>query len=410
MQTKTPGNKRYALTLIDDCSRYITVHLLEHKSEVTERIQDFVRNMKTRFNKAPQAIRSDRGKEYINSRLKDFLRKEGIDVQYTVGYAPEQNGTAERKNRHLMEMARCMLIDGNLPNKYWGEAICTANYIQNRLYTKATGTTPFERWYKKKPSLQHMHTFGSKVYAHVPKELRRKLDSKARELIFVGYAEDAKGYRLLNPSTDKVIISRDVNFLDKGDESNEIIIQRKEIQKDEEEVWSQEERKFSQEEREPSQKEKESSSQEEEKITIQEENDILDDQQIRRSQRENEGVPPDRYCNLVNCMKNEDTLKPDTYEEAMSSPDNVKWIQSMNEEYNSLMNACTWTLVDKPMDRNIIGCKWIYKMKTDAEGQVMRYKARLVAQGYAQEDGVDYEEVFAPVSRQTIIHSERYWQ
>lgn len=58
--------------------------------------------------------------------------------------------------------------------------------------------TPFEKWYNKKPSLQHIHTFGSKVYAHVPKELRRKLDEKAKEFIFVGYAENAKGYRLLD--------------------------------------------------------------------------------------------------------------------------------------------------------------------------------------------------------------------
>lgn len=64
-----------------------------------------------------------------------------------------------------------MLIDGNLPNKYWGEAICTANYTQNRLYIKATGTTPYERWYNSKPSLQHMHTFGSRV---CPKGVKKK--------------------------------------------------------------------------------------------------------------------------------------------------------------------------------------------------------------------------------------------
>lgn len=77
----------------------------------------------------------------------------------------------------------------------------------------------------------------------------------------------------------------------------------------------------------------------------------------------------------------------------------------MDEEYNSLMNAGTWTLVDKPMDKNIIGCKWVYKIKTDAQGHIMRYKARLVAQGYAQEYMVDYEEVFSPVVRQTTFRT-----
>lgn len=150
MQTKTPGNKRYVLTLIDDYSRYTVIHLMEHKSEATEKIQDYVQRMKIRFHKVPKIIRSDQGREYVNAKLKDFLRKEGIEMQNTVAYTPEQNGVAERKNRYLMEMARCILIDANLPNKYWGEAVNTANYLQNRLLTKATETTPFEKWYKRK--------------------------------------------------------------------------------------------------------------------------------------------------------------------------------------------------------------------------------------------------------------------
>lgn len=118
---------------------------MEYKSEVIEKIQEYVRNMKIKFKKVPKIIRSDRGREFVNASLKSFLREKGIEIQYTVGYAPEQNGTAERKNRYLMEMARCMLIDADLPNKYWGEAVNTANYLQNRLYTKVTGTIPFER-------------------------------------------------------------------------------------------------------------------------------------------------------------------------------------------------------------------------------------------------------------------------
>src|SRR5580765_4528437 len=80
-------------------------------------------------------------------------------------------------------------------------------------------------------------------------------------------------------------------------------------------------------------------------------------------------------------------------------------MKGMKEEYDSLINACTWTLVDKPVNKNVIGCKWVYKAKTDAQGHVQRYKARLVAQGYTQEYGVDYEEVFAPVVRQTTFRT-----
>lgn len=244
--------------------------------------------MKTKFKKVPKIIRSDRGKEYVNVSLKNFLCKEGIEVQYTVGYAPEQNDTAERKNRYLVEMAKCVLIDADLPNKYWGEVVCTANYLQNRLYTRATGTTPFEKWYNNKPPLQHIHIFGSKVYAHTLKELRRYLDQKAREFIFIGYADNAKGYSLLNRNTHRVIISRDINFLNKGNESKEVIIQE---QKQEIQCNQESEQKIAEEET----KNKENN-QEEEKTIVEEKNNSHEDQELRRSQRQNKGIPPKRYC------------------------------------------------------------------------------------------------------------------
>lgn len=394
MQTKTPGNKRYVLTLIDDYSKHTVIYLMEHKSEVTEKIQDYVENMKTKFKKVPKIIRSDRGREYVNANLKSFLRNKGIEIQYTVGYAPEQNGTAERKNRYLMEMARCMLIDAGLPNKYWGEAVCTANYLQNRIYTKVTETTPYERWYKKKPSLQHIYTFGSKAYAHIPKEFRRKLDEKAKEYVFVGYAEDSKGYRLLDTNTDKVIISRDVNFPQEEDESRDVIIEMKKEQETQHDKDGTNDHKGEV-------KDDESGKQQEEEASIQEEKDS--EKQPRRSQRHNKGIPPNKY--LAYCTQEAEMFEPDTYEEAAASSKGTEWIKSMNEEYDSLMKARTWTLVDKPVNKNIVGCKWVYKTKTDAQGHIIRYKARLVAQGYSQEYGVDYEEVFAPVARQTTFRT-----
>lgn len=324
---------------------------------------------------------------------------EGIEAQYTVGYAPEQNATAERKNRYLMEMARCMLFDANLPNKYWGEAVCTANYLQNRLYTKVTETTPFERWHKKKPSLKNIHIFGSKVYAHVPKELRKKLDEKAKELIFVGYAENAKGYRLLDTSTDKITLSRDVIFIDEDSKSSEVIIQKEKTQLDEESIWNLTRKETYEEEDDNEKKRKE----EIEETTMEEESNNQENQQLRRSQRLNKGVPPNRYCNLA--IRDENNEEPNTYEEAMSSTNSTYWIKGMQDEYDSLLNAGTWTLVNKPMDKEVIGCKWIYKVKTNAQGHIVRYKARLVAQGYAQEYGVDYDEIFAPVARHTTFRT-----
>lgn len=118
IETVTPGNNRFILTIIDDFSRYCTIRLMKHKSEVTGLIKEFVKYAKTQFGKTPKMIRSDQGREYVNNDLRNYLRSEGIKIQYTVKYTPEQNGVAERKNRTLVEMSRCMLIDAGLPKKY----------------------------------------------------------------------------------------------------------------------------------------------------------------------------------------------------------------------------------------------------------------------------------------------------
>ena len=187
MRTVTPGNKRYILTIIEDYSWYSVVHFMQHKNEAIHLIKEFVEFTKTQFRKKPKVIRSDQGREYINYDLQNYLKKEGIRVQHTVIYSPQQNGVAERKNRSLLEMARCMLIDAGIEIKYWGEAVNTANYLQNLLPTKCRTKTPFELWHGEKPNVKNLHVFGCKVLAHVPKEQRGKLDEKAEELTFVGY-------------------------------------------------------------------------------------------------------------------------------------------------------------------------------------------------------------------------------
>lgn len=107
-----------------------------------------------------------------------------------------------------------MIIDSGLAKKYWGEAVTTANYLQNRLPTKCNNSTPYEKWFSQKPNLKNIHVFGCEAYAKIPDELRRKLDSKARKLYLVGYSEQSKAFRLLDKETNKITISRDIIFLD----------------------------------------------------------------------------------------------------------------------------------------------------------------------------------------------------
>ena len=129
-------------------------------------------------------------------------------------YSPQQNGVAERMNRTLMESARAMIAHAGLPNSYWGEAVATAAYVRNRMPTTAikNNQTPYERWYGRKPNVNHLRMFGCVAYAHVPDSERQKLDKKAVKLRFVGYAKTSKGYRLLDGKTEKIVTRRDVVF------------------------------------------------------------------------------------------------------------------------------------------------------------------------------------------------------
>lgn len=117
----------------------------------------------------------------------------------------------ERRNGMVMDMTRCMLYDRKVPQKLWVEAVNAAVYILNRCpCTILKGMTPEEAWTGRKPHIDHLRIFESQVLAYIPKPERTKLDARAREGIFVGYAPNEGGFRIYSPATNKVkiVISR----------------------------------------------------------------------------------------------------------------------------------------------------------------------------------------------------------
>lgn len=112
-------------------------------------------------------------------------------------------------------MVRSMLKAKHLPHEYWAEAITCAVYILNRCPTKAImNRIPEEAWSGQKQTVTHMRVFGCVAYAHVSDQLRKKLDSKGEKCVFIGYCDESKAYKLYNPSTKKLIVSRDVQFIE----------------------------------------------------------------------------------------------------------------------------------------------------------------------------------------------------
>ncbi|KAL4020423.1 hypothetical protein IC575_019199 [Cucumis melo] len=269
-----------------------------------------------------QMVRSDNGKEYVSAEFDKFCEDSGIKHQLTAPYTPQQNGVSERRNRYIMEMTRCMLHEKSLPKKFWASA--------NRK--------------------------------------RDKLDRRASPGVFIGYSSISKAYKIFQPQTGKIVVSRDVHF-------------------EEDEEWN-----FDDAEKKGQTLEKmkfkffDSSIEEEDDR----QNEIVDDASVRGTR-----LLSDIYerCNVAVC-------EPANYAEAKKDQ---RWIAAMEEELSMIEKNKTWILVDRPQDRKVIGVKWVFRTKLNADGSINKHKARLVVKGYAQIFGVDYSDTFAPVARMDTI-------
>ena len=142
---------------------------LKMKSKVFLCFKQFVCMVESLSGCKVGTLHFDQGGEYMSKHFDAFLAKHGIQHQCIMPYSPQQDGIVERKNKFLMEMARCMVKSQVLPHGFWLEAVMCATYVLNRCPTKALQSmTPYEAWHGKKPSIAHLHGFGCLAYALVP--------------------------------------------------------------------------------------------------------------------------------------------------------------------------------------------------------------------------------------------------
>lgn len=423
MEVASFNGSKYFLTLIDDLSRKVFVYFLKTKENVQEIFENFKILYEKQLSKVIKIFRSDNGGEFITSELEDYLKKCGIIHQTSAPYTPEQNGLAERMNRTLVERAKSALIAAGLPKIFWAEAVSTVAYLINRSPTRGHGKTPEEIWTGVKPDLSHLKVFGCKAMMHVPKRFRRKFDSKSTEMIFVGYCENTKGYRLIHPVTRRLTISRDVVFIENQFIRN--VNSTEELQESVGDVFPFFESELDSDEHNPIQVDAtiEMDSEVNNPFKCNEDNDALDEtSDIIPSDFDQNLVPTSNTISLPNIRRSERVPKPkvfpdfvtycvngyipddpSTVDEALSSVNSKVWKAAMIEEFNSLLENDTWKLTELPPNRKPIQCKWVFKTKRDADGRIVRYKARLVAKGFTQQHGIDYGETFSPVVRYTSI-------
>ena len=531
--------QRYVATITDDASRFSFVSLLRFKDGAGPDLEHVINYLETQTGRRVKRIRSDGGGEYINKAMAAFCSAKGIHQESTHPYSPQQNGVAERLNRTLLDKARAMMRDANLPLRYWGEAMQTANYLRNRSPSKHHGKTPYEVLFGRKPDVSHLRVFGCATSSLIPAERRaNKIAPVAMPGQLLGYCAGKSGYKVLIHGA--VHETRDVTFHewdprgrpapaadpDAGD------LAREEI--------------------EPAQQ-----AAQHPRLPLPDDLDMGPDPAPARapapapapawgpaspsgaapsSPTGSAGGPPSPHTPRslgaptaapeggppgaptapqraiskraaaaaaraaapapsrksgrlageaptvqFNLPKALDNLPPNmvvapppaagplgsppaeapggpapsepqlegyaanwnptflsdpslddgdggqaeewgggpgdahahvvvdgvriplTRAEALASPEADRWIAAMADEWSSLVGMGTWTECPAPPGMRTIGVKWVFDLKTDSAGKIVRYKARLVAKGYSQVQGVDYTELFAPVSKYSTM-------
>lgn len=405
MESVSLGGSRYFVIFIDDYSRMTYIYFMKNKNEVFQHFKDYKVKVENLLERKIKILRTDNGGEFCNSQFDGFLGNCGIIHQKTNAYTPEQNGLSERMNRTIVEKARCLLFEAVLDKKFWAEATNTAVYLQNRTISSGLNDkTPYELWTNMKPDVSHLRIFGSTVMVHVPKEKRLKWDKKSEQCIFVGYSENVKGYRVYNQRTKRITTSRDIVVMEKEPHLNNIIaIEQKENKKiDSEETLnsvgdncqSDDSYKSVMDSKDETYVPSESDSSQ---ISANGADSVVDTLPPRKRQK------PQRYGFSNMCIQN-NTLDTSelSLEEALQGPEKENWLQAIREELQCFNENKAWELVDAPDKGTIVKCKWVLKRKCDSDNNV-RYRARLVAKGFNQRCGIDYNETFSPVVRHSTL-------
>jgi hypothetical protein len=214
---KSPGGNLYCLVIVHDFSCYTWTFFLEDKGKTFDIFKKFATRAQNEFGSSMVKISSDNGSESRNTKVEEYCDGEGIKHEFSSTYTPQQNGVVERKNKTLITLARAMLDDYGVSQRFWAEAINTACHASNRVYLhRLLMKTPYELLIGRNPNISFFRVFSCKCFMFKNRKHLGKFESRVDEGIFVGYASNPKAYRVFNNSTRVIEETCDVEF----DESN----------------------------------------------------------------------------------------------------------------------------------------------------------------------------------------------
>jgi hypothetical protein len=205
------GGKKYYVSSIDDYSKFTWIYLLKFMSKVFEKFHEFQKLVERLFDQKILTMQTDWGGEY--RKLHSFFEKVIITHHVSCPHAHQQNGAAERKHRHIVEVGLSLLAHALMPLNFWDEALLAATYLINRTPSKVIDyTTPLERLFNQTPDYSSLRVFGCACYPNLRPYNHHKLEFRSKQCVFLGYSNMHKGFKCLELSSGRVYISRDVVF------------------------------------------------------------------------------------------------------------------------------------------------------------------------------------------------------
>ena len=421
IHNRTIDNESYLLVIVDEYSRYYMVIPLAKKSDAAQAIINQIKLLENLTSLKLQTLHTDGGGEFLNSTLEEFLTASGINLTTTTRDSPQLNSIVERANQTLTVNSRCMMNHADSPMELCNLAYKYSAQIHNLLPSKSINyEIPAERFLGKESNrltLKHLKVFGCDAYAKIEESKTGKLQPTAKPYIFIGFSPQYSAYKLLNPETLEIIIDRNVHF----DEFKFTALQNAKP------------------------------------VIMDKVNSLIDSDPDREYEVErilardttNKGkrwylVQWKNYANptwepeqnLTNCKELlssfNDTLKkarkydmnvmqatilaaagkklsdrgyviPQHYRQALCHPDREKWQQAIRAELDAMKEQSVFIPSILPSGRKSIGCRWVFDVKRDAAGNIVKFKARLVIQGFSQEFGKDYYDTFSPTVKTKSI-------
>nr|GEW85344.1 putative ribonuclease H-like domain-containing protein [Tanacetum cinerariifolium] len=386
-------------------------------------------------------VRCDNRGEFINKEMNDFCLRKGIKREFSNARTPQQNRVAKRRNRTLIKAARTMLADAKLPITFWAEAVNTACYVQNRvLVNKSQNKTPYELFNGRTPTIGFLKPFGYHVMILNTLDNLGKFEAKGDEGYFIRYSMSSKAFRVFNKRTKRVEENLHVDFLEnkpieKGDGPNWLFdidsltnsmnyvpvvvaginstnfsgtkeAAGQDVKKDVSSlryIWKLQSHCYL------------NKSLADHMETLAVKTSIPTVSSPVPTACLNDSSKPSSDTRLISkrVTSQDDTPSLDNILTLTNRFEYILGVTTNTDDTNrveaDLGNMETTIIAsptptfrihkDHPKRVRPIGTKWVLKNKKDERGIVIRNKVRLVAQGHTQEQGIDYDEVFAPVAR-----------